>query len=294
MDPVMSKLIDQIAQKNSRVCVGLDPTVKVVPEKFFYEEFGYERVLNDCGVFDYCVAIIDAVKDVVPVVKPNIAFFEAIGANEIFLNVCKYAKEKGLIVIGDVKRADIGSTSSMYAKAYLHEDSPIDFITINPYFGTDSIIPFVDMANKNGKGIFVLVKTSNDSSSEIQDMVLANGDKVYEHVGKLVKKWGENETGGNQFYNSVGAVVGATHPNDAKKLREQMPNTWFLVPGYGAQGATAADVAVNFDHNGMGAIVNASRSIIGAWKEPEYKDMSLSEAAYAAAVKMRDEINKII
>ena len=166
-----------------------------------------------------------------------------------YFEVAEMAAKAGMIVIGDLKRADIGSTSEAYAKAYLDADSPFSIITVNPYFGTDGVMPFIELANQNEKGVFVLVKTSNQSSIEIQDLILRDQRKVHEAVADMVKHWGNISNPTEDGYNNVGAVVGATHPDDARRLRQRMPNTFFLVPGYGAQGATAEDVVVNFDEN---------------------------------------------
>lgn len=289
MKSAIERLSQAIAKKNSRVCVGLDPCIDVIPDAFLENA---EKILTKHSIYFYCVQIIDAVKDIVPVVKPNIAFFESLGFTKVFFDVCKYAKQKGLIVIADVKRADIGNTSKQYANAFLGKDSPIDFITVNPYFGTDSLEPFIKLANDNDKGLFILAKTSNPSSTEIQDLILEDGTHVYDQVAKLIEKWGETTPHFPEHgYNCIGAVVGATHKDQAAALRKLIPNTWFLVPGHGVQGVTVEDVAVNFDVKGYGAIVNVSRSIIGAWKKPEHEFHSLGDSARIEAIRMREQIN---
>lgn len=286
-------LMQKIDEKNSRVVVGLDPTKEVIPSEYSKAFSEMENGGSKEVLYDYCKDIIDAVYDVVPAVKPNIAFFERYGAEEIFFRVCKYAKKQGLVVIADAKRADIGSTSEAYADAFLVY-SPCDFLTINPYFGEDSVKPFIDACNENGKGVFVLVKTSNPSSKQIQDLVTEDGKTVYEKVGELVANWGTIDA--STGYSNVGAVVGATHPQQAIKLRALMPNTFFLVPGFGAQGATVNDIIGNFDSNGNGAIINASRSILAAWKQGQYAEngMDFKAAARIETINMRDAINKAV
>lgn len=291
MKNVMEKLNEKILEKNSRVVAGLDPSPSNIPKEYF------EGLPVDRAMKEYCYDYILAVKDSVPAIKINIAFFEAEGCEDVYWAVAQEAAAAGLIVIGDVKRADIGSTAEKYAKAYLHEESPFDIITVNPYLGVDGVKPFIEAANLNGKGIFVLVKTSNRSSSEIQDLTLEGGRHVYEAVADLVRCWGYKSSK-DATYSNVGAVVGATYPLQAKRLRERMPNTFFLVPGYGAQGATAKDVAVNFDEFGLGAIVNSSRGIMQAYKherwQGKYAEEDWMEAARAEAIRMTEEINRAI
>lgn len=284
----MTNLAKEINSKKSRVVVGLDPTREIIPEKY-HAKFDH----NPKGVLlDYCKEIIDSVFDVAAAVKPNIAFFERYGATDEFFEVCQYAKGMGMIVIADAKRADIGSTSLGYADAFLSKNSPCDFLTINPYFGIDGVEPFIKSCNDNDKGLFVLVKTSNKSSSQIQDLILENGQTVYETVAGLVSGWGQIDE--SYGYSNVGAVVGATHPRESVKLRSIMPNTFFLVPGYGAQGAGINDIMGNFDNNGCGAIINASRSILNAYKSELYAGQKFYDAARAEAIRMRDEINDAI
>ena len=303
----MQLLNDLILEKNSRICAGLDVKWEDIPDSF-KKEFGWddekgEENMEDFSqiIYKYCEKYIDAVADIVPAIKINSAFFEREHLEDLYLEVAFYAREKGLFVIGDLKRADIGSTSEAYAQAFLSAGMPFDAITINPYFGTDGVMPFLKLAKENGKGVFVLVKTSNKSSAEIQDLRLEDGRRVYEAVADLVLEWAE-DVDPERFeedYPMVGAVVGATHPEQAKELVEQMGCTFFLVPGYGAQGATADDVAVNFDRDrGIGAIVNSSRGIMNAykkdfWKE-KYSEETWAEAARAEAIRATDEINQAI
>ena len=315
----MDRLIEAIDTTQNPSVVGLDPTEALVPAQVvasFADEVR-ESVENEdelpaaqlaVAYFEFNRTIIDAVAGIVPAVKPQIAMYEALGPAgvDVYAMTCEYARERGLYVLADVKRGDIGSTAAAYARMLtgVGEHAPwnIDAVTVNPYLGTDGITPFVDAAAQTDKDLFVLVRTSNPSSSELQMLDLANGKKVYEHVADLVESWGA-ETIGKYGYSRVGAVVGATHPEEGKALRKRMPHTFFLVPGYGAQGGTAADVRGMFDADGSGAIVNSSRGIIGAWrKSGKYSEtMSASEAlelvgetAQAAAIDMRDNLRAVL
>lgn len=312
----MQRLNDLILEKNSRICAGLDPTYKNIPnviKNMYISEACKGCTKQDCETkkeivgnifYEYCRQYIAAIYDIVPAIKINSAFFEQEGLEDWYFAVAQEAKDAGLFVIGDVKRADIGNTSAAYAEAFLGEDSPFDAITINPYFGTDGVMPFLKLAQENGKGVFVLVKTSNKSSAEIQDLKLEDGRYVYEAVSDLVVHWGkevdEENYGedGRPRYPMVGAVIGATHPQQAKELLWRTGDLMTLVPGYGAQGATADDVAVNFDKNGLGAIVNSSRGIMNAYKSErwknEYSEETWAEAAKAEARRATDEINQAI
>lgn len=315
----MKRLNELIKAKNSRICAGLDPVMADIPNSLkskvieeiedstlegMSREEQEEMLLEDI-FYEYCVEYVHAVKDIVPAIKINSAFFEKERLEDLYFEVAEEAKASGLFVIGDVKRADIGNTSAAYAEAFLGEESPFDAITINPYFGTDGVMPFLKLAKENGKGVFVLVKTSNKSSAEIQDLELADGRKVYEAVADLVLKWGRKvdsesrDENGELDYPMVGAVVGATHPDQAKDLVWSMGKTFFLVPGYGAQGATAKDVACNFDgEDGTGAIVNSSRGIMNAYKKDCWKDQyseeTWAEAVKAEAIRATKEINEAI
>ncbi|MBW3082737.1 orotidine-5'-phosphate decarboxylase [Bifidobacterium phasiani] len=318
----MDRLIDAIAATQNPSVVGLDPTEALVPPQVvaeFADEI--EQEVDDpqerpaarlaVAYFEFNRAIIDAVADVVPAVKPQIAMYEALGPAGVdaYTMTCEYAASQGLYVIGDIKRGDIGSTAAAYAGHLSgvggeppfdpwHEDA----VTVNPYLGTDGITPFVEAAEAADKDIFALVRTSNPSSSEIQELELADGGRVYEHVADLVEGWGA-ATVGDRGYSRVGAVVGATHPQEGAALRRRMPHTFFLVPGYGAQGGTARDVAGMFDADGSGAIVNSSRGIIGAWKRTGRYSESMSgdealalvaDAARDAAIAMRDDLRAVM
>ena len=313
---MIKKLIDEIKRKNAPIVVGLDPQLGMIPESCFPkdEEDIYAAISE--ALFTFNKKIVDATYDLIPAVKPQIAMYEQFGIGGIaaFKRTVDYCHEKGLVVIGDVKRGDIGSTSASYAVAHLGrlrvEDLPghlrdsyknigapfdEDFATVNPYLGTDGIKPFVDVCRENDKGIFVLVKTSNPSSGELQDQVLSStGRPLYEYVGEMVERWGTDTLEGD--YTNVGAVVGATYPEMGRKLREIMPHTYILVPGYGAQGGTGADLKPFFNKDGLGAIVNSSRGIIAAYKSERYADRftaeSFADAARAAVVDMVEDIVK--
>lgn len=263
-------------KKTSPVCVGLDPLIEKLPE-------GIEKTPAGLGVF--CKGIIDVTADMASTVKLNLAFFEMLGweGMKVFDEVCTHAKKAGFIVIADAKRGDIGTTAEAYAKAYLFTGSPIDAITVNPYLGSDGVLPFVQTAAANDKGVFVLVKTSNTSSGELQDLPVGD-EVVHEHLAQLVESWGAQHLGKTNF-SCVGAVVGATYPEEMKYLRTLMPHIPFLIPGYGAQGGTAEDAKHGFIPDGTGAIVNASRSIIYASSGKDWQ-----EAAKMATAKMAEEL----
>lgn len=276
--------------KTSPVCVGLDPLIEKLPE-------GLEKNVKGLGVF--CNGIIDVTKDMASTVKLNLAFFEVLGweGMKVFEEVCAYAKKAGFIVIADAKRGDIGNTAEAYAKAYLSKNSSIDAITVNPYLGSDGVLPFIQAASANGKGLFVLVKTSNASSGELQDLPVGD-EVVHEHLAQLVESWGAQHLGKTNL-SCVGAVVGATYPEELKYLRTLMPHIPFLIPGYGAQGGTMEDVKHGFIPDpsvpangwasGTGAIVNASRSIIYASKGKDWE-----EAARMATAKMAEELQGVL
>lgn len=251
------------SREKSPVCVGLDPNLQKLPE-------GISR--DPAGMLEFCKGIVDAVKDTACCVKPQLAYFEILGweGMKAFWDTCEYAKEQGLLVIADGKRNDIGSTCDAYAEAYLHEESPVDALTVSPYLGSDGILPFVERCEANEKGIFVLVKTSNPSSGELQDLP-AGDEVVHEHMAQLVESIAAQHLGEDSNLSCVGAVVGATYPEEMKYLRTLMPHVPFLIPGYGAQGGSADDVAHGFVPDGTGAIVNSSRSIIFASEGPDWK-----------------------
>ena len=264
-------------RSTSPVCIGLDPSLPKLPE-------GVEK--NTSGVKRFCMGIIDATKDIAAAVKPQMAYFELLGweGMKVFWEVCQYAREQDLVVIADGKRNDIGSTCEAYAEAYLGSKTPIDALTVSPYLGSDGVQPFIDKAVQHGKGLYVLVKTSNKSSGELQDLPLGD-EVVHEHMAQLVESWGMHTIGPETNLSCTGAVVGATYPEELKYLRTLMPHIPFLLPGYGAQGATAADCARGFLPDGTGAIVNAARSIIYASAGKDWQD-----AARKAAEKMAKEL----
>lgn len=305
------RLCAAIDRLGSPVVVGLDPRLELLPQPLLAaccRKFGVTPRAAGEALWRFNQAIIDAVYDVVPVVKPQVAFYERYGLDGMraFAQTVGYARERGLLVIADAKRNDIGSTAEAYADAFLgrptvcgqtvSSDFAADALTVNGYLGSDGIRPFAEQVGKHGRGIFVLVKTSNASSGELQDQLI-DGRPLYEHMGILVEGWGRDYRGACG-YSSVGAVVGATYPEQARRLRALLPHTLFLVPGYGAQGATAADVAGSFDANGHGAVVNASRSIIFAYRsEPDasrYGPAAYAAAARAAALRMTQEIQQAL
>ena len=302
----IDNLIKKIQETGNPTVMGLDPRYEMIPEvvRNKYADDNLDGVAG--AILEYNKELIDNTYDIIPAIKPQLAFYEMYGVQGMiaFKETCKYAKEKGMMVIADAKRGDIGSTAKGYSNAYLGqitfgEESinvfdNIDFLTVNPYLGVDSIKPFVEDCIKYNKGIFVLVKTSNPSSGELQDLKLENGQTVYEHVANLVEEWGK-DLRGEYGYSSVAAVVGATYPEQLKEIRKKAPHTYFLIPGYGAQGGKAEDIALGFDKNGLGGIVNASRSLMCAYKSDKWKDKFSEEdygkATRAEALEMRDELN---
>jgi orotidine-5'-phosphate decarboxylase len=305
-------LVDAILEKDNPTVVGLDPKLDFIPQ-FIKEKAFKEHGVNLKGaaqaIIDFNKGLIDALYDIVPAVKPQLAYYEMYGIEGLgaFNETVKYAKEKGMIVIADGKRNDIGSTAESYSAGFLGKtiiseelSQPVfdvDALTVNPYLCVDGIKHFIDDCKKYRKGIFVLVKTSNKSSGQIQDILSDKGKSIYEIVAELVAEWGKSLKG-KHGYSSVGAVVGATYPNQAKILRKAMKHAYILVPGYGAQGGTARDVAHSFNGDGLGAVVNASRSIMCAyqaegWKN-QYSEDKYAEASRAEAIRMRDDINSVI
>ncbi len=275
------RLMAAITTKNSRVCVGLDPRP--------------DRLPHGTAVYEFCRRIVEAVAPWAACVKPNAAFFEALGPEglDVLWRVAAHAQELGLPVILDAKRGDIGSTAAAYAHAYLRPDAPFDALTVNPLFGSDGIKPFVERAAEAAKGVFVLVKTSNPSAGELQDQQLAAGRPLYRRVADLVNDWGREHVGSGG-YSLVGAVVAATYPEQLGQLRRLMPAIPFLVPGYGAQGAGPQDVAAAFDKHNLGAVVNSSRAIIYAYQQPQYAGLDYAEAAASATRSIKDDINKAL
>ena len=304
---MISNLIEQIQKKDAPIVVGLDPMLKYIPKHLLdaaYKEYGENLKGVSEAILNYNKGLIDAIYELVPAVKPQIAMYEQFGIEGLiaFKKTVDYAHEKGLVVIGDVKRGDIGSTSAAYATAHLggitigdkkYAGFDEDFATVNPYFGIDGIDPFIKVCAEEKKGIFVLVKTSNPSSGEFQDRKLSDGDNrpLYEIVGEKVSKWGETLMGDSYSY--VGAVVGATYPEMGKILRDIMPKTYILVPGYGAQGGKGSDLKAFFNEDGLGAIVNSSRGIIAAYTQEKYVsygEMGYADAARAAVIDMKEDI----
>ena len=291
----IDKLITKIKQKNSHICVGLDPHLHLIPE-FLLEKAAEETTTREealgLAIWRFNREIIDHIKDFTAVVKPQIALYEKIGLSGIkaLYKTINYAHENNLLVLLDAKRNDIGSTAQAYAEAYLKNDN-IDAITVNPYLGNDGIKPFLKYEDK---GAFALVRTSNQSAVEIQDIKTTDNKYVYQKVGELVTKWG-NDLKGQFGYSNLGAVVGATYPDELKTLRKSMPDSYFLIPGYGAQGGGVKDILDGFNSDQLGAIVNSSRGIIFAYKKAANSDTYLpqqfAEAARKEAKKMRDDIN---
>ena len=307
MENAIDKLIDKIKEKNNPTVIGLDPRYDIIPECI---KSKYTQDLEGAGkaIIEFNKALIDATYDIIPAVKPQIAFYEMFGipGMKAFEETCKYAKEKGMIVIADMKRGDIGTTAKAYSNAAIgktkigklnHSIFDVEFVTVNPYLGTDGVLPFIEDCKEYGKGIFILVKTSNKSSGEIQDLVTEDGEKTYVKVAKLVNEWGKDLVG-KYGYSSISSVVGATYPKQLEELRKVMPHSYFLIPGYGAQGGKAEDIALGFDRNGLGGIVNASRSLICAYKSEIWKEKfteeQFAEATRAEAIRMRDELNNAL
>jgi|ERR1043166_571347 orotidine-5'-phosphate decarboxylase len=283
------RLIAAIKEKNSRVVVGLDPRLESLPDPFRPSgPKDIERTVK--GLLDFNGAIIDIVKDHAVAVKPQIAFYEKLGPHGVlaYFATCKHARDCGLLVIGDVKRGDVPDTAKAYADAHFVA-FPTDAITVNPFFGTDGMDPFLQAAKKQSGGLFVLVKTSNPKSGMIQDLPV-EGKPLYLHLARMVSEWGADAKG-EGGYSAVGAVVGATHPRQASEIRAALPDAFFLVPGYGAQGATAADLAPCFNKDGLGAIVNSSRGIIFAWEKDAYKGLPWEKAVEKSVLDMKADIN---
>lgn len=302
----MDKLIQAIKAKDyNPTVVGLDPKLDYIPkyilDKYITDKDPYVGAAR--ALFEFNKALIDSLCDIVPAVKPQSAYYEMYGIEGLVClkRTIEYAQSKGMYVILDVKRGDIGATAEAYSCAYIgktviggkeYRSFTPDSLTVNPYLGTDGLIPFVKDAEENGKSLFVLVKTSNPSGGELQDLVV-DGEHIYEKAAAIVRGLGESSIG-EYGYSRVGAVVGATYPQQLKELREKMPNTFFLVPGYGAQGGKAEDVALAFDKNRLGAVVNSSRKIMCAYKKGGWKEEQFGEAARAEAVRMRDDILKYL
>ncbi len=308
---MINKLVAQIKKTGAPIVVGLDPMMKFIPEHIkekAFAEFGETLEGAAEAIWQYNKAIVDAIYELVPAVKPQIAMYEQFGLPGLsaFYKTVQYCKEKGLVVIGDIKRGDIGSTSEAYAVGHLgkvqvgsrsYYGFDEDFVTVNPYLGSDGVNPFIKVCKEEKKGIFVLVKTSNPSSGEFQDRQIADAGNrpLYEVVGEQVAKWGETHMG--DTYSYVGAVVGATYPEMGKVLRKIMPKSYILVPGYGAQGGKGADLVHFFNEDGLGAIVNSSRGIIAAYQQEKYAHFgaeNFADASRAAVLDMKEDIEQAL
>lgn len=305
---MIQKLISKIQKTGAPIVVGLDPMLNYIPEyiqKKAFGEFGETLEGAAEAVWQYNKAIVDAVYDLIPAVKPQIAMYEQFGVEGVkaFKKTVDYCKSKDLVVIGDVKRGDIGSTSAAYAVGHLgkvqvgsrtYAGFDEDFATVNPYLGSDGVKPFMEVCRQEKKGLFILVKTSNPSSGEFQDRLI-DGRPLYELVGEQVARWGEECMGDSYSY--VGAVVGATYPEQGKVLRKIMPKAYILVPGYGAQGGQGKDLVHFFNEDGLGAIVNSSRGIIAAYKQEKYgkfRPEHFAEASRAAVEDMAADIRQAL
>ncbi|MBB2182348.1 orotidine-5'-phosphate decarboxylase [Lachnospiraceae bacterium MD1] len=303
---MINKLIQKIEQTDAPIVVGLDPMLDYVPQhilKKAFDEKGENLEGAAEAIWQFNKGIVDATYDLIPAVKPQIAMYEQFGIEgmKTFKKTVDYCKEKGLVVIGDIKRGDIGSTSAAYATGHLGKVTigentfrgfDEDFVTLNPYMGGDSVLPFLEVCKEEKKGVFILVKTSNPSSGDFQDQLVGD-TPLYELVGKKVAEWGEMHMGGTYSY--VGAVVGATYPKMGKILRELMPKAYILVPGYGAQGGKAEDLVPYFNKDGLGAIVNSSRGIIAAYKLKAYEkfgSQAYADASRQAVIDMREDLKQ--
>ena len=301
---MIQKLISKIQKTQAPIVVGLDPMLSYVPDHIRQKAFAeYGETLEGAAqaIWQYNKEIVDAVYDLIPAVKPQIAMYEQFGIEgmKAFKNTVDYCRSKDLVVIGDVKRGDIGSTSAAYATGHLgkvqvgskvYAGFDEDFVTVNPYLGSDGVKPFIDVCKQEKKGLFILVKTSNPSSGEFQDRLI-DGKPLYELVGEQVAKWGEDCMG--DTYSYIGAVVGATYPEQGKALRKVMPKSFILVPGYGAQGGKGADLVHFFNEDGLGAIVNSSRGIIAAYKQEKYAKFGPENFAQASRAAVEDMVADI-
>ena len=302
---MINKLIEKIQKTHAPIVVGLDPMLNYVPEhiqKRAFAEYGETLEGAAEAIWQFNKEIVDATYDLIPAVKPQVAMYEQFGIEGVkaFKKTVDYCHEKGLVVIGDVKRGDIGSTSEAYAVGHLGKVKvgsqqfagfDEDFATVNPYLGSDGIKPFIKVCKEENKGLFILVKTSNPSSGEFQDRLI-DGRPLYEWVGEQVDAWGKEHMGDSYSY--IGAVVGATYPEQGKVLRKLMPKTFILVPGYGAQGGRGKDLVHFFNEDGLGAIVNSSRGIIAAYKQEKYASFgeeNYADASRQAALDMIADIN---
>jgi len=297
------RMIEKIVETQNPTVAGLDPKLSYIPNYILdaaVEKYGKTLEAAAAALVEYNKGLIDALCDIVPAVKPQAAYYEMYGWQGVkaLAATIAYAREKGMFVITDGKRNDIGATMEAYATAHLGTTDVFgeevdafgaDALTVNGYLGTDGIKPLLKVCGEKDKGIFVLVKTSNPSSGELQDQKMESGMSVYETMGAFCETWGEAVMG-KYGYSGVGAVVGATYPAQLGEMREKAPHTFFLVPGYGAQGGAADDVAPAFDKNGLGAIVNSSRGIMCAWQKEKCEEHDYAQAARREAIRMRDEI----
>lgn len=285
-----ARLAQQVQQKNSAVCVGLDPRWANLPAEITASIPEADLPAVAAATTQYCCEVVDAVADVAPIIKPQAAFFELLGpaGMQSLAEVIAHCRKAGILVLLDGKRGDIGSTAEGYASAYLGENSPwqCDALTVNPYLGDDTLEPFATQASKTDSGIFVLVKTSNPGSGFIQDLQ-ADGSSISSRVAQVVQSHCQHAS---SKYGDVGAVVGATYPEQLAQMRQQMPAVWLLIPGFGAQGGTADDVKHGFDSTGLGAIVNSSRGIIFAYQSEQYASLNWQDAVCQAAKKMAQQL----
>ena len=301
------RLIENIIEKQNPTVAGLDPKLDYVPASVkdaCFAQYGKTLEGAAAALLAFNKAIIDQICDIVPAVKPQAAYYEMYGWQGVraLAETIAYAQQKGMFVMTDGKRNDIGTTMEAYATAHLGTTDVAgeaidafgaDALTVNGYLGTDGIRPLVKICQEKDKGIFVLVKTSNPSSGELQDLKLTNGASVYEQMGRMCEQWGE-ALPGKYGYSGVGAVVGATYPEQLKEMREKAPHTFFLVPGYGAQGGGAQDAKNAFDKNGFGAIINSSRGIMCAWKKQGLTEDDFAAAARSEALRMKADILSVI
>jgi orotidine-5'-phosphate decarboxylase len=309
MEAFSDRLIAAIDRKGCPIVVGIDPRLDLMPAHMvqsYFARYGSTHEAASLAIRDFNLRLLDGIAPHVPAVKVQVAFYEAFGPSgmQVFADTLSAAQQRGLIVIADVKRGDIEMTAQAYASAYLASSLPnvmlepgfdADAITVNPYVGGDGVLPFVNAAKTGGKGLFILVKTSNPTSGDIQDLVV-DGHPLYERLAGLVQQWGQG-TDGKAGYQAVGAVIGATYPAEAARLRGLMPHTYFLVPGYGAQGAVAADVQPCFNSDGYGAIINSSRAIMYAYRQQAYHTFGeerYPEASQAAVLAMKEELAAVL
>jgi orotidine 5''-phosphate decarboxylase, subfamily 2 len=297
------RMIEKIMEKQNPTVVGLDPKLAFIPEyikKESFEKYGVGFEGAAAAILEYNKGIIDAICDIVPAIKPQAAYYEMYGwqGMKTLTETVQYAKDKGMFVIMDGKRNDIGPTMEAYAAGHLGKTEvageqlaafDADALTVNGYLGTDGIQPTIKVCKEEDGGIFVLVKTSNPSSGELQDRKLEDAKSVYQAMGEMCEKWGE-ELPGKYGYSGIGCVVGATYPEQLESLRKALPHTFFLVPGYGAQGGGADDILGAFDENGLGAIVNSSRAVLCAWHKENCPETDYAQAARREALRMQEEI----